>query len=235
MSARTWGFGAMSGRWAVAFTVVALAAGGAYAQGNGPQMMPLKPLPTAPAAGGATQNAPAPMAPMPLPANPAPVASVPQSMTPMPSMQPLGPGGPGMGRGGPGGAQECAAEFTKLRTEAEKKGAVARAASERKASREEMCKHLTDLAAAEAKWYKFAAANSKRCGIPDNIIEQVKTGHNNLRKMQKNVCAGGGGVAAAPPPPSLSEALGTSELPTPTTDATKRGGALDTLTGAPIR
>ena len=51
----------------------------------------------------------------------------------------------------PEGAQLCIAEFTKLREDVEKKGKFARSASERKVTREEMCKYITAYATAEGE------------------------------------------------------------------------------------
>jgi hypothetical protein len=148
---------------------------------------------------------------------------------------------PGMGGGGgmaqPGGGQEaCANEFTRLRGEVDKHGKVAKGISERKGSREELCKAITGLFGAESKWVKYAKDNASVCGIPPDIIKQLGAGHDNLSKMRTQVCSSGGpGAAQAPRPPSLSEALGTSRLPTQDNTTVKRGGTLDTLTGNPIR
>jgi hypothetical protein len=140
-----------------------------------------------------------------------------------------------MGQAGPSPQQvQCMNEFGRLRTETEKRGDVARQAGERKVAREEMCKHITNLFAAESKWYKYAVDHRAKCGIPPQIIQQLKVGHNQLATVRKNVCSADAPMAAAPP--SLSEALGTSALPLPApSTSTRRGGALDTLTGSPIR
>jgi hypothetical protein len=55
--------------------------------------------------------------------------------------------------------------------------------------------------------------------------------HSNTEQTKVKICAAGPGPTAAPP--SLSDALGTSRLPTPET--TKSGsGTLDTLTGSAL-
>ena len=138
-------------------------------------------------------------------------------------------GGPG---GGPGGGPPCLVEFTKMRDDVQKKGLAAKAASERKATQEEMCKHITVYAAAEAKWVKFTESNVATCGIPRDVAQQLKTMHGRTEQSRKNVCAPG--ATAEPAGPSLSDALGTSRLPMPET--TKSGsGTLDTLTGNAIQ
>ena len=60
----------------------------------------------------------------------------------------------------------CLAEFTKLREDVQKRGLAAKAAGERKVSREEMCKEVTAYSAVELKWVKFTEANVSKCGIP---------------------------------------------------------------------
>ena len=141
-------------------------------------------------------------------------------------------GGPFAGGGG-GGVPPCVAEFTKLREDVEKKGKVAKVASEHKANREEMCKHITAYAAAELKWAKFTEASVSSCGIPPQIVQQLKQVHTHTEETREKICnaAAAPGIAAAP---SLSDALGTTRLPTPET--TKTGsGTLDTLTGNAIQ
>jgi hypothetical protein len=147
-----------------------------------------------------------------------------------------GGGGGGFGGGGMGGPspaqqQECVIPFTALRAEVEKKGMAAKAGGEKQVAREEMCKLVTEYSAAETKWIKFAETNASKCGIPKQIVQQLKAVHAKTADGQKKLCsaAPGGGAAAAP---TLSEALGAATLP-PTREAEKRkpGGTLDTLTG----
>jgi hypothetical protein len=147
-------------------------------------------------------------------------------------------GGPGMspmGGGGGGGAPPCFTEFTKLRTEVEKRGAAAKAANERHAQREEFCKVITALAVAADKWAKFTEKEAKGCGIPGDAVTQIKGESEHLGKIKTQVCSAG--PAAAAGPPSLSEALGTDRMPIDDGNkaTAKRGGVLDSMTGAPIR
>jgi hypothetical protein len=133
--------------------------------------------------------------------------------------------------GGGGGAPPCMAEFARLREDVQKRGLAAKAAGQRKVSREEMCKHITAYSAAELKWVKYTEANTTSCGIPAEVAQQLKQVHTNTEQTKEKICAAGPAAAAAPP--SLSDALGTSRLPTPET--TKSGsGTLDTLTGSAL-
>ena len=116
------------------------------------------------------------------------------------------------------------AEFARLREDVQKRGLAAKAAGQRKASREEMFKHITVYSAAELKWVKYTETNVTSCGIPTEVVSQLKQVHSNTEQTKEKICAPGPTAA----PPSLSDALGTSRLPTPET--TKSGsGTLDTL------
>jgi hypothetical protein len=132
--------------------------------------------------------------------------------------------------GGGGGVPPCMAEFAKLRDDVQKRGLAAKAAGQRKVSSEEMCKHIMDYSAAELKWVKYTEANITSCGIPAEVAQQLKQVHSNTEQTKAKICAAGPSAA----PPSLSDALGTSRLPTPET--TKSGsGTLDTLTGPALQ
>jgi hypothetical protein len=131
--------------------------------------------------------------------------------------------------GGGGGAPPCVAEFAKLRDDVQKRGLAAKAAGQRKVSREEMCKHITAYSAAELKWVKYTEANVQTCGIPAEVVQQLKQVHTNTEQTKEKICT----AAPAPAPPSLSDALGTSRLPTPDTKKSA-GGTLDTLTGSAL-
>jgi hypothetical protein len=177
-------------------------------------------------------DSPRTAAPAPWPGSGAPAAAP----MPAPAMSPMGAGPPPQaspfGGGGGGGMPPCMAEFGKLRDDVQKRGLAAKAAGQRKVSREEMCKHITAYSAAELKWVKYTETNVTSCGIPAEVVAQLKQVHGNTEQTKEKICAAG--PAAAAPPPSLSDALGTTRLPTPET--TKSGsGTLDTLTGPAIQ
>lgn len=172
-------------------------------------------------------DAPRPAATAPWPAAGPPAASP----MPAPSMSPMGAGPPPQASPlGGEGMPPCMAEFTKLRDDVQKKGLAAKAAGQRKVPREEMCKHITTYSAAELKWVKFVETNVTACGIPAQVLTQLKDVHVHTEQTKEKICAAGP-VAA---PPSLADALGTTKLPAPET--TKGGnGTLDTLTGNAIQ
>jgi hypothetical protein len=124
----------------------------------------------------------------------------------------------------PGGANPCEA-FVPLRQDAEKGAAAIRAASERKATREEVCPLFQKFSAAEGKKVKFLETHKTACGIPADAIQQGKTNHARTVAMRNQVCS----PSAGPRVPSLSDTLGS---PTTPTEAPKPGrGTFDTLTG----
>jgi len=178
---------------------------------------------------------------LPWPSNPPPVGTMgsPAAMTPAPMGAPMGAPAPmgaappmGSPYGGGGQPPPCVVEFGKLRDEVQKKGLAAKAAQEHKVAREEMCKVIQAYAAAEGKWVKFAETGVATCGIPGQIVAQLKQVHARTEQARTNICSGGpvGGVAAAP---SLSDALGTTRLQL---DTKKTGtNYLDTLTGNAIQ
>jgi hypothetical protein len=131
-----------------------------------------------------------------------------------------------------GAADECTKGFVPLREEAEKRGKLIKAASDRHASPDEACKLIGSFGQSEIKMIKYVEVNASKCGIPAQIADQLKNGHKNTESMQKKVCT----VAQqqqqrGPIAPSLSEALGSSAALPEATAMKKGGSAFDTLTG----
>jgi hypothetical protein len=125
----------------------------------------------------------------------------------------------------------CIREFGVLREEAQKRAKAIQVASERKVSPREACNLFNAFSAVELKMVKYAADNQASCGIPPQVITQLKQSHARTTDMQTKVCR----VAAAPPKPagpSLSDAL---TAPVPSSSNIKTGrGTFDTLTGTPL-
>jgi hypothetical protein len=179
------------------------------------------------------------------PVNSAPRASDPafppvNGSAPLRSSFPVGGAAPLAGAGfGPapapatqgGPPQDCMKEFLPLRADAETKGKMIKAASDRHASAEEACKLIKNYGAAESKMMVYVERNSAKCGIPSQISDQLKAGHKHTEQMLQNVCnAAAQAQTRAPAGPSLSDVLGSS---TALPEATKKkgGSAFDTLTG----
>jgi len=202
--------------------MVTMGAAGAYAQSAFPA-----PLPNQAASSSAFPpvNGSAPAAS---------VGAAPQSSFPANGAAPIG--GAGAFSAAPptqGPGEDCMKGFVPLREEAEKRGKLIKAASDRHAMPDEACKLIGNFSQAELKMIKFVEANAAKCGIPPQVGAQMKDGHKNTEAMQKKVCT----VAQqmqnqprGPAGPSLSEVLGSGSAPE--ANAGKKGGStFDTLNG----
>jgi hypothetical protein len=131
---------------------------------------------------------------------------------------------------GGGGPPAVCETFPAIRQATEKDAMAIRTAGERKATREEVCPLFKIFATSEAKMVKFLTTNQATCGVPPDVVKQVKTNHAKTIQIRNQVCAAG--PAAGPRAPALSDALSGPLLP----DAnTKPGrGTFDTLTGSPL-
>src|SRR5512139_870263 len=179
--------------------------------------------------------APAGNSPFPPVNGSAPAASIgaaPQSSFPVNGAAPVGGGGFGAApptEAGPG--PDCMKAFAPLREEAEKRGKLIKAASDRHASPDEACKLIRSFSQAESKMLKYVETNTAKCGIPAQIGEQLKAGHKNTEAMQTKVSTVAQQMQQrGPAGPSLSEVLGSASAPE--ANAAKKGGStFDTLNG----
>src|SRR5262245_60689894 len=91
---------------------------------------------------------------------------------------------------GPAPQQEppCAADFAKLRDDAEKKALAIRAASERKASPKEACQLFNAFVTAQSKMLKYASDNAAWCGIPNQVTASIKEGITKTSEIRTKVC-----------------------------------------------
>jgi hypothetical protein len=147
----------------------------------------------------------------------------------------MSPGMPGMGFGAaPQEPPVVCQQLLANRDEAAKYGQALHAAGQKKAPPEELCKLFKAFLAAEGKMVKGLEENSTTCGVPPEVLKQVKASHGKASQVGKQVCE----VAAQgprPAGPSLSDALGTTPLVPDSSTATKKGqGTFDTLTGSPL-
>jgi hypothetical protein len=154
------------------------------------------------------------------------------------------PGSPGVSQGPapgmPGGAFTPAQpppgcqQLLAAREEVGKHGQALQTAGQKKAPPEELCKLFKAFLSAETKMIKSLQENSTTCGVPPDVLKQVKDGHGKASDIGKKVCDA---AAQGPRPagPSLSDALGaTPTVPDPSS-ATKKGqSTFDTLTGSPL-
>lgn len=243
----------------LAVAAFSLQAGSALAQGAFPAPLPAGVSPpqesSSPANGGTKSDSPfppvngAPRSASPFP----PVNSAARSNSPFPPVNSSVPqatigtpnafpsqGAPPVAGGAFGppqqqaGNDECMKGFLPLRQEAERRGSLIKKASDRRAPPSEACKLIGNFSAAEVKMIKYVEANAKRCGIPDQIHQQLVAGHKNTAKLEKQVCNVAQQQAQqprGPAAPSLSEVLG-STATLPEARKTKHGGStFDTLSG----
>ena len=146
----------------------------------------------------------------------------------------MSPGMPGSPFGAPQAPPAACQQLLTQRDETQKHGQALQAAGQKKLPPEEVCKLFKAFLAAETKMIKGLEENSALCGVPADVIKQVKAGHGKASQVGKQVCE----VAAQgprPTGPSLSDALGTTPMVPDSSTATKRGqGTFDTLSGSPL-
>ena len=130
---------------------------------------------------------------------------------------------------GPSEAQRVCTTFPAIREDTEKAAAAIKTAGNRKASREEVCPLFKTFAAHEAKLVAFLSTNQKLCGVPPNIVAQVKKNHANTIRIRNNVCSAAPVAGAAGP--TLSDALGGPVIADDQTAKLPNRGTFDTLTG----
>ena len=138
---------------------------------------------------------------------------------------------PAPSQGGP--SDECMSGFLPLRKEAEKRGKMIKAAGERHAPPDEACKLIANFGQAEIKMLKYVESHAAKCGIPQQISDQLKLGHKNTESMKTKVCAVAQQMQQrGPTGPSLSEVLGSSAAIPEATPVKHSGGSVfDTLAG----
>jgi hypothetical protein len=147
---------------------------------------------------------------------------------------------PGAGAGMPGGAfapqqpPPACQQLLADREEVGKHGKALQAGGQKKVSAEELCKLFKAFLSAETKMIKSLQDNSATCGVPSEVLKQVKDGHSKASDVGKKVCDA---AAQGPRPaaPSLSDALGaTPTVPDPSSSTKKGQSTFDTLTGSPL-
>ena len=202
--------------------VVTVHAGQAFAQGAFPAPLPgpIKNDPAFPPVNGAAPTASVGAAPTSsFPVNgAAPITGSAFERAPAPPSQ-AGP------------SDECMKGFIPLREEAEKRGKLIKAASDRHAAPDEACKLIGNFAQSEIKMIKYVESHAAKCGIPPQIADQLKSGHKNTETMQQKVCAVAQQQQKGPAGPSLSEVLGSSAALPEATAVKKGGSTFDTLNG----
>lgn len=132
-----------------------------------------------------------------------------------------------------GAVDNCMKQFMPMREEAEKRGKLLKAASERRAGPDVACKLMTSFIEAEVKMMKFVETNAARCEIPPQIDQQLKAGHKRSEEMLTKICNAAANMKnGAPAGPSFADVLG-SAASIPEANASKKSGGttFDTLSG----
>jgi len=83
----------------------------------------------------------------------------------------------------------CMNGFAPLRDEAEARGKLIKAASERHAPPDEACKLIGKFRQSQIKMIKYIEANAATCGISPELADRLKAGHRNTETMLEKVCA----------------------------------------------
>jgi hypothetical protein len=135
---------------------------------------------------------------------------------------------------GGGPQRDCMGEIQPLLADAEQKGKAIKPAAATK-KQPVVCQAFRNLAAAEGKIIKYFEDHGVECRVPPDALKARKGNFVKIVEIRTKVCD----TAAAPGPraPSLSDALGTSRIPSVSTDtpaAKSRGSTFDTLTGNPL-
>jgi hypothetical protein len=161
------------------------------------------------------------------------VGAPPVSAFPSGGAAPLagGFGAPPPSQPGGGPSADCMKQFLPLREEAEKRGKLIKAASDRHAGPDEACKLIKNFAQAEVKMVTYVEKNSAKCGIPPQVSDQLRTGHKNTEALQIKVCNVAQNMQQRPSGPTLSDVLGSSAALPEATTAKKGGSTFDTLNG----
>jgi hypothetical protein len=200
--------------------IVSVHAGQAGAQGSFPAPLPNQASSSAspfPPVNGAAPRAGAPSSSFPA-AGAAPITGSAFERPPAPQ--------------GGGSPDQCMKQFMPLREEAEKRGKLIKAASDRHAPPDEACKLISNFGQAETNMIKYVEKHSSDCGIPPQIADQLKTGHKNTEALRAKVCSVAQQVQQrGPAGPSLSEVLGSSASVPEATASRKGGSTFDTLNG----
>ncbi|HZN27727.1 MAG TPA: hypothetical protein VFB88_00075 [Xanthobacteraceae bacterium] len=126
---------------------------------------------------------------------------------PLPASAQVGdvPGAPGAAP--PGTAPACQ-QLRAVRDETQKHAIAIRDAGQRKAGPREACRLFKVFLASETKMIEGVEQNGAACGVPPEVIAQLKTQHARAARTGKQICD----VAQGPPAPSLNDGPGTPPI-----------------------
>jgi hypothetical protein len=93
------------------------------------------------------------------------------------------------GLAAPAEREACMKEFVPLRQEAEARGRLIKAASERHAPPGEACALIRNFGQSEIRMITYVDANSTKCGIPAEVADRLRAGHDRTEVIRKKICA----------------------------------------------
>jgi hypothetical protein len=107
-----------------------------------------------------------------------------------PAVQPLNDSGPtAVSQSQVEADDACKKDYLALRADAEKRGQLIRAASERHAPPEDVCRLITDYGQSEIAMIRYLESRVTICAIAAQMIEQSKSAHKTTEAMERKVCA----------------------------------------------
>jgi len=108
------------------------------------------------------------------------------------------PGAPGMPGGGGGfgaapppqqqGPPPACQQLLVMRDDVQKHGMALRAAGQRRAQPEEACTLFKAFLVSETRMIEGLEQQKSSCGVPDEVIKQLKASHVQVEKTAKQVC-----------------------------------------------
>ncbi len=90
--------------------------------------------------------------------------------------------------GMPAAPPQACQQLLTTRDEVQKHGMALRAAGQRKAGPEETCTLFKAFLASETKMIEDLEQHKSSCGVPDEVIKQLRASHMQVEKTAKQVC-----------------------------------------------
>jgi hypothetical protein len=115
--------------------------------------------------------------------------SAPANVSPVPQVQGMVPPAlPGAVQPQGALAEACKKGFVLLRDEAERRGRLVKAASDRRAPREEACQFIGSFSEAELEMVSYVEANAVKCGL-QQVAARLRAGAIKTEEMYRRICA----------------------------------------------
>jgi hypothetical protein len=122
-------------------------------------------------------------------------------------------------------------KFQTLSQETQKKADAVSAAIKAKIDRKQICTLMGNFVTAESAVVKFLQDNKTWCGVPDQVVVVSAANHEKALKFRTQVC---NNDEPHPKAPSLSDAIQTPAVDSPTNTKTGGYGTFNSLTGNPL-